>query len=246
MNRDSNGRRFKEKGSGRLKKDLGYVPAIKNRWPDSYFEDRNLNNEKRLRQFSLDAEYIKKFKRKGNLCDVGCSTGEFLRSITWEGSFYGMEINDHARKVAEEFVSFEKNIFTEKDFFDAVVFRGTIQHVDIPFQMIKSTLSALKPGGVIIFLATPNSDSILYRLKGNLPFLDWPLNFYIPGAKELSNTLTNFGFEVLDVNFPYWHTPYRSALKDHFKFLVNAVSSKFLPHAFWGSSMNLVARRPLY
>ena len=37
------------------------------------------------------------------------------------------------KKKASEYISFEKNIFTEK-FFDLIFFRGTIQHVDEPLE----------------------------------------------------------------------------------------------------------------
>jgi len=158
---------------------------------------------------------------------------------------YGMEINTKAKNIASQFISFDKDVFTEEIFFDLIIFRGTIQHVDIPFQMIKSSFRALKPGGYIVFLATPNTDSVLYRIKGDLPFLDWPINFYIPGKKQLLNALINYGYSIEDVEFPYWNTPYRNFFKDHFYFLLNVISRRFYKHPFWGSSMNIAARKPM-
>lgn len=222
---------------------INYIPAIKEKWADTYFDDRLMNNPLRQVQFKQDALYIKKFISQGKLCDVGCSTGEFVRHLDFNGELYGMEINDKARDIARNFISFEKNIFTEVNYFDLVIFRGTIQHVDIPFQMIKSTYEALKPGGYIIFLATPNANSILYRLKGDLPFLDWPINFYIPGKKDLTNALKNYGFSIENIDFPYWHTPYRNFFRDHFLFLLNIFTRHFYRHPFWGSSMNIVAKK---
>ena len=116
-------------------------------------------------------------------------------------------------------ISFERSIFDQKNFFDLIIFRGTIQHVDEPFSMIKSSFEALRDGGYLIFLATPNTNSILYKLKGDLPFLDWKINFYIPGKKEFSNALENIGFEIIDVSYPYYNTPYCNLAKDHFLFL---------------------------
>jgi SAM-dependent methyltransferase len=223
--------------------NIEYVGAIKERWNDDYFIDRTSNNPLRTIQFEQDADFIRSFVKNGVVCDVGCSTGEFLRHMKFEGILYGMEINDIAKKKASDIISFEKNIFTEENYFDLIIFRGTIQHVDIPFQMIKSAHKSLKNGGYIIFLATPNSNSILYRIKQDLPFLDWSLNFYIPGEKELTNVLENFGFEIKKVEFPYWKTPYRNFIKDHFKFILNLFSRKFYKHAFWGSSMNIAAKK---
>jgi hypothetical protein len=69
------------------------------------------------------------------------------------------------------------------------------------------------------------------------------LNFYIPGVKDLSNALENFGFVIQAAEFPYWNTPYRNFLNDHLKFIFNIFSRKFHKHAFWGSSMNLAAKK---
>ncbi|QWD46256.1 class I SAM-dependent methyltransferase [Polynucleobacter paneuropaeus] len=143
---------------------------------DEYFATRNLNDTLRVAQFKLDKDFINKFASSGVICDVGCSTGEFMKFMKWDGEIYGMEINVKAIEIAKEFINFEKNIFTETDFFDVVVFKGTIQHVDIPFQMIKKAYTSLKSGGHIIFLSTPNRDSLLYKIKKDLPLLDWKLN----------------------------------------------------------------------
>ena len=42
--------------------------------------------------------------------------------------------------------------------------------------MIKNTFESLRKGGYIIFLSTPNSESLLYKLKKDLPNLNFPLN----------------------------------------------------------------------
>ncbi len=222
-----------------------YKPIIVDRWPDSYFEKRNLNDPKRIKQFELDCVLIKKYIKSGKVCDVGCSTGEFLEFIDFEGELYGMEVNENAQKRAEmRSISFEKNIINQTEFFDLVIFRGTIQHVDEPFMMMKKSFQSLKKGGFVIFLATPNSNSILYKFKKDLPFLDWPINFYIPGKKELTNALKNIGFSIEEVSYPYFKTPYRNLIKDHLLFILNLITPKFYPHAFWKSSMNIVCKKP--
>jgi SAM-dependent methyltransferase len=217
---------------------------LKRRWRNNYFKDRNLNNSLRLAQFKIDKNFINQFFKNGNVCDVGCGTGEFLRYIKLNGNLYGMEINDYAKKKASDIISFNKNIFTEENYFDLIIFRGTIQHVDNPFEMIKSSYKALKRGGYLIFLATPNTDSILYKIKKDLAFLDDALNFYIPGKKSFLNALKNFGFKIQRVETPYYNTPYRNFFQDHLKFFINLLSNKFYKHPFWGSSMNVAAKKP--
>ena len=220
-----------------------YEPSITERWPDNYFKKRLGNDINRLKQFDLDKKLIKKYFKQGNICDVGCSTGEFLKYLGLNSGLYGMEINKYAKKQASKFINFKKNIFTERNFFNLVIFRGTIQHVDEPFRMMKEAHKSLKKKGLIIFLATPNSNSILYKLKNNLSFLDKKTNFYIPGDIELKNTLENFGFKVLEINYPYLDTPYVNLIRDHLLFILNMFSKNFFPHPFWKSSMNIVAQK---
>ncbi len=222
---------------------IKYSPVIKDRWPDSYFSKRLGNNENRINQFELDKNLLKKYFKKGKICDVGCSTGEFLKYLNFKSKMYGMEINEYARREASKFINFKKNIFTESNFFDLVVFRGTIQHVDEPFRMIKESHRSLKKNGIIAFLSTPNSNSLLYKLKNNLSFLDKKTNFYIPGDQELKNALENFGFKILEVEYPYLNTPYANIWRDHLYFILNIFSKRFFPHPFWKSSMNIIAKK---
>ena len=105
--------------------------------------------------------------------DIGCSTGEFLEAIDWRDERFGMEISQYARSIATETgVRFDRDIFSESDFFDLVIIRGTIQHLDEPFLFLKHAFTALRPGGYLVFLATPNTNSPFYRLKKTLPFID--------------------------------------------------------------------------
>ena len=54
---------------------------IAQRFPDQYFEQRMSNDNKRQIQFDIDCKLIRKYKQDGQLCDVGCSTGEFVKAL---------------------------------------------------------------------------------------------------------------------------------------------------------------------
>jgi len=221
------------------------IPALKDKWTDDRYSDRYQNNPLRREQYLLDANFIKRFFDNGVVCDVGCGTGEFLEIIKWDGLKYGMEISNTPKRIAKEKgINFGKNIFTEKDFFDVIIFRGTIQHVDNPFLMMKSALQSLKSGGYIFFIATPNAESWLYRRKLRLPALSKEINFYIPGALQLENALKNFGYQEIFIDKPYLNTPYAHPVIDHVKFLINLLTPYYLPHAFWGSMINVCAKKP--
>ncbi len=223
------------------------APGLEDLYGEDYFTTRLSNDPKRLAQFRAEGELIRRYVPSGRAMDVGCSTGEFYEAIGWRGERYGMEISGYARRLAEDNgVRFDRDIFSASGFFDLVIYRGTIQHLDEPFLFLKRTLTALKPGGFVVFLATPNINSPFYRAKKTLPFIDEPRNFYVPDDVGLQRSLRNFGFVVREVRYPYLGTPYAHPLRDHWRFLRNLLSprSTVIPHAFWRSSMEIVAQKP--
>ena len=210
-----------------------------------YFEHRNLNDKLRMASFASEKKLVAKYVSSGNILDVGCSTGEMIEFYSWDGNAYGMEIIEHAiDKAKKRNIRFDKDLTNTTDFFDVIVFRGTIQHVDTPLLYIKMAFEALKPGGVLVFLATPNADSIYFKLWKTLPFLDMPsATYFIPHEKWFVQAVENFGFSLREKRFPYLKSPYASPMKDHLKFLLKLVGFN-VKFPFWKSSMELVFQKP--
>jgi len=215
-------------------------------YKDEYFDNRNQNDLQRQVSFFQEKEFIEKYTSlEAIVCDVGCSTGEFLSTIGWKGEKYGMEINATAvEKAIASGINFDKNILTEKNFFNVVIFRGTIQHLPDPFGYISSAYNALKPGGVIFFLATPNANSLVYKIFNTLPALSPKFNFYIPSDITLNNILKNFDFEVIDTQYPYIKSPYAQPIADHINFIKSIIIKLEPRFAFWKNMMNIIARKP--
>jgi len=222
------------------------LDKYKDLYDSSYFSERNSNDLKRLKSFHLEKDLLKKHANfKGKVCDIGCSTGEFLKEISWEGERYGMEISDIAVLAAKKNgINFDKNITNVKDYFDLVVFRGTIQHLPEPIRYIQLAYDSLKPGGIVSFLATPNSNSIVYKLKNTLPVLVPHLNFYIPSDISLINISNNIGFQMIENQKPYLKSPYRNFFLDHFNFLKMIIFRKKPNFPFWGNMMNIILNKP--
>jgi SAM-dependent methyltransferase len=208
---------------------------------EEYFRNRRLNDPKRVKCFASERAFIKSVIRSGDLLDVGCSTGEMIKALEWDGDCYGMEISEHARKIAMEAgIRFDKPITEAQDAFDIIVFRGTIQHVDTPFLYLKCARKALRKGGKVVFLATPNANSIYFKLWSTLPFLDIPTtNYFIPHDKWLIQAMENFGFRLVKKRYPYLSSPYASPLRDHFRFLLKLFGAK-VKFPFWRNSMDLI------
>ena len=112
-----------------------------------------------------------------------------------------------------------------------------------PFNYISRSYNSLKPGGHLVFLATPNSNSIVYKIFNDLPALDPPRNFFIPSDKTLVNVCKNAGFKLLEVDYPYFNSPYSNIIKDHFTLIISLFSSSKPNFPFWRNMMNVVFKK---
>ena len=102
---------------------------FENLFPDTYFDDRFFNQSERKKSIELEAEWLRAFgiNFTGSVCDVGCSTGEFLEYTKWSGKKYGMEVNQKAMHAAQkQGIKFNKNILNSTSYFDVVIMRGVI------------------------------------------------------------------------------------------------------------------------
>src|SRR5437660_11765154 len=129
-------------------------------------------------------------------------------------------------------------------FFDLVIFRGTLQHLDEPMEMIKKTIAWLRPGGYLVFLATPNTGGIYYRLFQEHPALNPKYNFMLVSDRSLRQILENFGMEVRRFEFPYLGSPYANPPKDLLRFVLRCLGIR-KPFAFWGNMMECYAQKPM-
>ena len=211
-----------------------------------YFIGRNGTDLKRLASYNQEIAYLSQFfDNQGIILDVGCSTGEFLASIAWQGEKYGVEISEYASKIAiTNGIKLIENIDNVTNKFDVIVYRGTIQHVPNPFEYIDKSYRSLKPGGFIVFLATPNANSAVYKICNTLPALDPKYNYWVPSDITLCDNLNNAGFDVIDVQYPYVGSPYSSYFYDHIMFLRLLLMRRTTRFAFWKNMMNVIARKP--
>ncbi len=202
------------------------------------------DHDKRRAMYQQEYARIRRYVQSGAVLDVGCGVGDFLGMFdpqTW--TRYGIDISAYALELARQ-----KGILTTlpekcQAFFDLVVFRGTLQHLDEPISTIRRARDWLRPGGYMVFLATPNIGGICYRLFQELPMLDPKYNFMLVSDRILRQILTNLGLEVLRYEYPYRGTPYARPVRDCFQFALRCLGFK-RRFAFWGNSMECYARKP--
>jgi len=123
--------------------------------------------------------------------------------------------------------------------------RGTVQHLPSPFETIKTAFDKLRPGGVLFLIATPNADSIYFRIFGDLPAFDFPRNYWLPGFNQLKLVCEREGFILSGAQYPYLESGYASRW-DFAKFIARILlRTPRLGCAFPGNMMNLAFTKPV-
>ncbi|EPG76324.1 putative methionine biosynthesis protein MetW [Leptospira fainei serovar Hurstbridge str. BUT 6] len=121
-------------------------------------------------------DFIEKFlsSPKGNILDVGCGLGFFIKMVNnnrpgWEA--VGYEISNQAIKFAKEKNGL-KNVHSgivqtsnlPKEKFDIITLWDVIEHIPRPHALITYLFTLLKPGG-FLFIQTPNFPVQLFKAK---------------------------------------------------------------------------------
>lgn len=208
-----------------------------------YFEVYQ-NDKNRESMYIGEIERINQYHSRGKILDVGCGIGKFLsffENEKWDK--YGVEVSSFAIEESKKLgIKFnEKDQYDyPNEYFDVIVFRGSLQLIPEPFKVIIKCIELLKKGGLIVFLSTPNSNSPYYRRFNTLPMLTPHHNYLIPSDTIVKNALINFGLNVDQVKYPYMEGPYARPLKDIFYYLLSflGIKKKF---AFFKSMMEIYA-----
>ena len=216
---------------------------------DSYLYERNYFDEHYLNDPKREAMYKQEYKRicelrpdGGFVLDVGCGNGAFLEIFSDRWKKFGYEPSDFAREAAiKRGVTAIRGIHAmESCSMEVVIFRGTLQHIGTPMQTLLQAMRVLVPGGLLVILATPDTDSIVYKIWGDLPALEPARNWVLFGHKNFTNILRRLGLEVIKINHPYWGTPYARPLADAIKFIWSLFFG-FRKFAWPGNMMEIYA-----
>jgi 2-polyprenyl-3-methyl-5-hydroxy-6-metoxy-1,4-benzoquinol methylase len=146
---------------------------------------------------------------KGEILDVGCGAGFFLRALSGEGWVtWGVEIGAQAAQAAGRFVP-EHHVFRgtleEAGFadakFDVVTFWSSLEHTNEPRANLLEARRILRPGGSVI-VQVPNAASYQATLfKGDWFALDAPRHRYHFTPESLQRILRETGFSIYKTTF---------------------------------------------
>lgn len=144
---------------------------------------------------------FERYRKNNTIIDVGCGAGYFMLSASnrgWQAD--GTEISEEAIKLAEEKKQhvFKGNIASldlGKDKYDIATLFELIEHAFNPEDIIKKLYYVLRPLG-LIYITTPNYNSLTRRLLGNRWNWFHKEHLFYFTDKTLKALLEKYGFRI--------------------------------------------------
>lgn len=180
-----------------------------------------------IRFFDKIIREIEKFKKQGNILDIGCGIGILLllaKKRNW-GEF-GIEISKFASDFAK--TKLKLNVLHTdnlnnfpNNFFDVVVVSHVLEHLKDPLIILKEIRNKLKVKGILV-ISVPNIGGLFPKLqKENWPSLKPSQHIYQFTPQTLKLLLKKMGFKSIKI----------STVNRIFKYkykILNLVLNKFL------------------
>jgi ubiquinone/menaquinone biosynthesis C-methylase UbiE len=175
---------------------------------------------------------VLKFKKAGNILDIGCGDGGFLSVFSLDKNWkaYGVEPNPSGYALSREKLGeavFNKELsdcnFPDA-YFDVITMWHVLEHIYEPNSLLSEINRVLDNRGVFI-VGIPNINGMGFKLaKENWFHLDAPRHLYHYDPRTVTKILIKNGFEVLKINFPFAEYPL-----DLFHSLLNSLEkNKFI------------------
>jgi SAM-dependent methyltransferase len=148
--------------------------------------------------------------QRGELLDVGCGDGTYLRCMHELGwSVSGVERDSRAAEISARalgtdrvFPDLERAGAARPEGFDVITLGHVIEHLLEPAEVLRSCRDRLRPGGLLV-IATPNWESRAHAHFGrSWLHLDPPRHVQIYRSSTLSRVVEEAGFAVQEIETP--------------------------------------------
>ena len=157
------------------------------------------------RALNMQLDFVQKMAPGGvRLLDVGCATGNFMRTARdhgWEVT--GVELIEPAARVAREHYGLDvrsgsvETADLPEAYFDVITLWDVLEHLPSPQKALKSIHQLLEPGGVVVF-SIPNLVSFDRYLFGK-HWIGWdaPRHFNMFTEATVKQLFEQTGFEFI-------------------------------------------------
>lgn len=149
-----------------------------------YAEDQGATQSNEPFLFRLNL--INGYKKSGDLLDIGCASGEFLKACRDRGfRVTGIDISSYAARVAKEKhgIDVRRGELHDAHFaqcsFDVVTAGDVLEHIRDPRAFLTEIHRILKPDG-ILYLAMPDFSSLHYRVMSMIAHFNHKNYFVLP------------------------------------------------------------------
>lgn len=178
-----------------------------------------------VRKYTLlkKLQLISRYYKTGNILDIGCGTGEFLRifkDAKW--NTFGIEPDQDARRKAIE--NHELNVKEEASIsslrdeeFDVISMWHVLEHVPRLNERIEDLKRLVKPNGMIV-IAVPNLSSLDAKIyKEHWAAYDLPRHLYHFSPSDIETLFKNHGLKVFKILPMIFDSFYVSMLSEKYK-----------------------------
>jgi len=145
------------------------MTIIRKKYDENYFKHllfRDISNSKRNKNRLKE---ILKYKKNGNLLEIGCGKGGFLKLATKHFAVEGIDISEYAINSIKPIFgdkvnvkNVEKSNFTQNNY-DVIVVFNLLEHLKEPHLVVKKIYNSLKKNGIIVG-SVPNNFGLIGRL----------------------------------------------------------------------------------
>jgi SAM-dependent methyltransferase len=179
-----------------------------------------------VRKYTLSRKLviISKFQTNGDILDIGCATGQFIKYMSdhgWNATGIEPDEKTRARAISE----FGLRVFSEEKLntfspasFDVITMWHVLEHVSDLNGRMTQLKNLLKPGGTM-FIAVPNCEAYdAEKYKEFWAGYDLPRHLYHFTKSDIKLLVENFGFTIVTILPMKFDAFYVSLLSEKYKY----------------------------